>query len=72
MKLKELLNKVGDDNQIIMLLTNGEYVCAFPATLCPKEYDNYIVDCFMPDRFEGDSPFDGMVLKIWIKDTLFD
>ena len=70
MELKELLNKVGDENQIIMLILDSEYVSAFPATYCPKEYEGYIVESFTPDRFDGDSPFDGIVIKVWVTEKI--
>lgn len=69
MKLAELLNKVGDENQIIALLVDDEWCGAFPAVFVPKEYENYSVESFIPDEFKGNSPFDGLVLKVWVTEA---
>lgn len=66
MKLKDVINLV-DDSQNIVLLVNSNYVGVFPIIYCPKQYFDYIVTGLMPDVFEGSSPFDGVVLKIWIE-----
>ena len=68
MTLKELLDKTGAEDQLVALLVHSEWRCIFPAAFCPKEYDDYVVEAFMPDEFNGDSPFDGLVLKVWLKD----
>lgn len=66
MKLKNLLKLVGADDQIIALIVNDQWAGAFPVLFCPKEYDEYIVESIMPEDFKGESPFDGLVLKVWL------
>jgi len=65
MTLQELLSKLGAEDQLVALLVNGEWRCVFPAAFCPSEYDDYVVEAFIPDEFTGDSPFSGLVLKVW-------
>ena len=65
MKLKDVINLV-DDSQNIALLVCNDYIGVFPCICCPKQYSDYIVTRLMPDLFEGSSPFDGVVLKVWI------
>lgn len=66
MTLGELISVVGDDDQIIALLVGGEWCGVFPAVFLPNDYKNYKVESIMPDNFHGDSPFDGLVLKVWV------
>ncbi len=66
MTLQELLKKVGAEDQLIALLVNSEWCCVFPAAFCPSQYDDYVVTSFLPDEFKGESPFDGIVLKVWV------
>ena len=68
MKLKDLLAKIGDEDQIIYLLLYDNWIGAFPAGCVPKEYEGYIVQSIMPENFEGESPLDGIVLKVWLID----
>ena len=41
MTLQELLDKVGDETQLIALLVDNEWCCVFPAMYCPCQYDDY-------------------------------
>lgn len=66
MTLSELISVVGDDDQIIALLVGNEWCGVFPAFYLPKDYENYKVASIMPDKFDGNSPFDGIVLKVWV------
>lgn len=65
MKLKDVIDVV-DDSQNIALLAHNDYIGIFSCDCCPKQYFDYIVTGLMPDLFEGSSPFDGAVLKVWI------
>lgn len=67
MKLKDLLSKVSAEDQIIYLLVCNEWVSAFPAAFMPKEFENYIVEDIVSDKFDGDSPFDGIAVKCRIR-----
>lgn len=66
MTLGELISVVGDDDQIIALLAGDEWCGVFPAVFLPNDYKNYKVESIMPDKFDGNSPFDGIVLKVWV------
>ncbi len=69
MTLQELVDKVGDENQIIALLVNNEWVGIFPAMHCPCQYDDYVVEAIIPNKiFCGDPPFDELVLKVLVKE----
>jgi len=70
MKLESLLYLVGAEDQIIALLVDGEWAAAFPALFCPSEYKNYTVESIMPDKFDGEGPFDGIVLKVWATEKI--
>lgn len=66
MTLGELISVVGDDDQIVALLVGDEWCGVFPAVYLPKDYENYKVESILPDKFDGNSPFDGIVLKVWV------
>lgn len=66
MKLKDLLAKIGDEDQMIYLLLYDNWIGAFPVCCVPKEYEDHAVKSIMPDNFEGESPLDGIVLKVWL------
>ena len=66
MKLKDVIDLV-DGSQNIVLILHNDYVGVFPCICCPKQYLDYIVTGLMPNVFEGSSPFDGVVLKVWIE-----
>ena len=66
MKLKDIISLIGAEDQIIALLVDDEWCCAFPAAYPPKDYENYTVESIMPDEFEGHGAFDGIVLKVWV------
>lgn len=68
MTLRELLDKVGDEDQMVALLVDGTWCCVFPVAFCPSEYEDYVVDVFLPDHFVGESPFDGIVIKVCVKE----
>ena len=67
MKLKDLINLIGSDDQIIYLLVNNEWCGAFYSPYSPQEYEDYIVEALMAESFKGESPFDGAALKVWIR-----
>lgn len=66
MKLKELTAVVGDEGQNVAILVDCEWTGVFKAAFIPDGYDDYKVEAIMPDEFKGDSPFDGIVLKVWV------
>ena len=56
MKLIDLINLIGSDDQIIYLLVNNEWCGAFYAPYSPREYEDYIVEALMAESFKGESP----------------
>ena len=66
MKFKDLLDIMGDELQNVCIIIDDEFVGVFRAAYIPKEYDDCKVEAIMPDEFKGDSPFDGIVLKVWV------
>lgn len=68
MIFKELIDVIGDIDQNIAILIQDGWAGVFPVAYVPKQYYDYIVDNILPDMFEGSSPFDGIVLKVWLKD----
>lgn len=65
--VKKLAYIIGSDDLNIALLLNNEWIGIFPLCYLPRDYHDYKVESIMPDMFEGNNPFDGLVLKVWIK-----
>lgn len=66
MKVKDILSLV-PDKQVIHLIMNCEWAGAFPASYCPKEYEDLVVTSAMPEHFTGESEADGVVWGVWVK-----
>lgn len=68
MKVKELFEDVLLSNTITLLdIEDGEYVGIFEAESYPVQYAEWDVTGVTSDYFEGDGPFDGSVVKVFIK-----
>lgn len=70
MKVKDLFANVLLPNAIVLLLIedNG-FVGIFEAGSYPVQYAWWEVTGVSSDYFEGDSPFNGSVVKVWIKES---
>jgi hypothetical protein len=68
MKVKDLFENVLLPNAITLLdIEDGEYVGIFAAECYPVQYAEWDVTGVTSDYFDGDGPFDGSVVKVWIK-----
>ena len=67
MKFEDLIDVMGDIDQNVAILIQDGWAGIFPVAYAPKQYYNYTVEDIMPAMFEGSSPFDGVVLKVWVK-----
>ena len=62
MKLVDFLGMVNNE-EIIMLYIDCDWVCMFPADHLPKEYSDYPIDKIG----SGVSKFDDPILNVWAK-----
>ena len=70
MKVKDLFENVLLPNAITLLdIEDGEYVGIFAAECYPVQYAEWDVTGVTSDYFDGDGPFDGSVVKVWIKES---
>ena len=69
MKFKDLIDVIGDNDQNIAILSDDIWCGVFPVAYAPKQYHDYTVSGLLPDIFEGSSPFDGVVLKVWLDNS---
>lgn len=70
MRVKDLFANVLLPNAIVLLdIEDGDYIGIFEAENYPVQYDWWEVTGISSDYFEGDGPFNGSVVKVWIKET---
>ena len=69
MKFKDLIDVIGDSDQNVVILSDNIWCGVFPVAYAPKQYHDYTVSGLLPDIFEGSSPFDGVVLKVWLDNS---
>ena len=68
MKVKDLFENVLLPNAITLLdIEDGGFVGIFAAECYPTQYGEWDVTGVTSDYFEGDGPFDGSVVKVFIK-----
>lgn len=68
MKVKDLFENVLLLNAITLLdIEDGGFVGIFAAECYPTQYAEWDVTGVTSDYFEGDGPFDGSVVKVFIK-----
>ena len=68
MKVKDLFAGILLPSAIVLLLIeDGDFVGIFEAKNYPVQYAWWEVTGVSSDYFEGDSPFNGSVVKVWIK-----
>lgn len=73
MKVKELFEDVLLSNAITLLdIEDGGSIGIFEAECYPVQYAEWDVTGVTSDYFEGDGPFDGSVVKVFIKKSAYE
>lgn len=66
MKLKNLTELIGDEDQTVIIFKKDDWAGSFRCCCIPNEYNDCTIEAIMPDFFEGYGFGQGSVIKVWI------